>query len=353
MLPLERATLQSMNRERLLGPSDRTILVGVSGGADSVALLHVLASLRSLLGISLVAAYVDHGLRPHEAGAEKTYVRELSHQLGTGFQSVQVDVRAYARRKKLSLEHAARDLRYAACRRTAGEWNADCIAVAHTADDQAEEILIRLLRGSGRKGLSGMRPRNGDIIRPFLRVEKIFIFDYLAKNKIHYFEDSTNADLQYLRNRVRLQLLPYLERNFDRGIRHALCKTADSLAEDEDLLEQLTREAMHKVVSMAARSRDASPGRIELNRAELLKQPSAIQRRIVEKVLWQVGGTASYFHIVKITEAAGSAGTGIELHLPGGLRVGIQREFLEVLFPRGKGAWRGRLYSEKRDAGAE
>lgn len=352
MHPLERITLETINRGRLLGPADKLIVVGVSGGPDSVALLHVLAALRRPLDISLVAVYVDHGLRPHETKAEKALVLALSQQLGADFQSVQVEVRDFARRKKLSLEHAARDLRYAALRKTAAEREAGCIAVAHTADDQAEEILIRLLRGAARRGISGMRSRSRDIIRPFLRVEKTRILDYLADRQLIFSEDSTNADLRYLRNRVRLQLLPYLERNFDRGIRHALCKTADSLAEDEDLLEQLTAEALRDVVSKVTRSREASSWEIELNRAELLKQPAAIQRRIVEKILWQVGGTASYFHIVKIIEAAASAGAGTELHLAGGLRVGVQKKYLEVLFPRGKSAWRGRLYPVKRGAGA-
>lgn len=347
MHPLERDTLKNIQRECLLGTPDRRIVAGVSGGSDSVALLHVLASLRIPLGMTLVALYVDHGLRPREAEAEKDYVRALSEKLETGFASVRVDVRQFAAERKLSLEHAARDLRYAALRNTAAEFDADCIAVAHTADDQAEEILIRLLRGAGRKGLCGMRPRSRDIIRPFLRMEKNRILGYLMEKRIDFFDDSTNVDLRYLRNRVRHQLLPYIEQNFDRGIRRALCKTADSLAEDENLLEQLTSQALEKVVTEVSRNRQSSSWKIVLSRVALLEHPVAIRRRIVEKLLWQVGGTASYFHIVKITEAAASAGSGKELHLGGGLRVGIRKEYLEFLFPRGKGPWRGRLYPVK------
>ena len=347
MHPLERNTLKNIYREGLLGPPDKMVVAGVSGGPDSVALLHVLAALRLPLGISLVAVYVDHGLRVGASEAEKDYVRALSEKLETGFESVQVEVKEFAREKKLSLEHAARDLRYAALRKTATDYDADCIAVAHTADDQAEEILIRLMRGSGRKGLSGMRSRSRDIIRPFLRVEKIRILHYLAEKQIYFFDDSTNVDLRYLRNRVRLQLLPYLERHFDRGIRHALCKTADSLAEDEDLLEQLTNQALERVVTRITRIRKLSSWKIVLNRAGLLEQPVAIQRRVVENLLWQVGGKAGYIHIMKIIEAARSAGTGSELHLGRGLRVGVQKEYLEFLFPRGKASWRGRLYPGK------
>lgn len=344
MHPLERDTLKNMRRERLLGPAEKKIVVGVSGGPDSVALLHVLATLRDQLGISLVTLYVDHGLRPRESVAEKDYVRALSGNLDTDFAAVQVDVRQSAAEKKLSLEHAARELRYAAFRNTAAEFDANCIAVAHTADDQAEEILIRLLRGSGRKGLAGMRSRSRDIIRPFLRLEKIRILDYLKEKKVSFFDDSTNLDLRYLRNRVRHQLLPFLERNFDRGIRRALCKTADSLAEDENLLEGLTNTALESVVTEVSRDRRSSSWKIKLDRAGLVAQPTAIRRRIVEKLLWQVGGTASYFHIVKIIEAAETARSGSELHLDRGLRVGFRKEYVEFFFPQGIGPWRGRLY---------
>ncbi|HHO47237.1 MAG TPA: tRNA lysidine(34) synthetase TilS [Desulfobacteraceae bacterium] len=353
MHALERDTLKNVRREGLLRAADKSVLVGVSGGPDSVALLHVLAALRSPLDITLAALYVDHGLRPEESTAEKDYVRALAEKLETGFASIRVEVRRLAGEKKLSLEHAARDLRYAALRQTAAEFDAGCIAVAHTADDQAEEVLLRLLRGSGRKGLSGMRSRSRDIIRPFLRFGKARILDYLRERQIHFFDDSTNVDLRYLRNRVRHQLLPYLETNFDRGIRRALCKTADSLAEDENLLERMTSQALEVVVARVFRNRETSSWRIVLNRAGLLNHPVAIQRRIIEKLLWEVGGTASYHHIVKITEAAAGARSGSELHLAGGLRVGIRKDFLEFLFPRGSGPWRGRLYPDRRSRTAD
>lgn len=344
---LERLTLDTIRQDRLLGPGDSVLVVGVSGGPDSVALLHVLAGLHADLGISLVAVYVEHGLRPLESAMEISRVRDLARQLGTGCEIVPVRVREHALANKLSLEHAARELRYEALRGVATTCGAGAIAVAHTADDQAEEILIRLLRGGGRLALSGMRTRRDDLIRPFLHIEKSRILDYLRERSIRYCDDSMNADLRYLRNRVRHQLLPYLEEHFDKGVRQALRKTADSLAEDESLLAELTDQALIEVVARSGPGAKNATARVELKRAVLVNKPRALQRRIIEKLLWQVGGSASYSHILKIIDAAGNGKTGSELHLSGGLRLGVQREYLELLFPEGRGPWRGRLYTRE------
>jgi tRNA(Ile)-lysidine synthase len=342
MHPLERQTLDTLCREGLLVAGER-VVVGVSGGPDSVGLIHVLARLRDSLSLALVAVYVDHGLRPKESEAEIRLVRELTGHLDTEFRTLGVPVREHARTHRMSLEHAARDLRYAALRGVAADCGSSNIAVAHTADDQAEEILIRLLRGGGRMALSGMRVRREDLLRPFLHLEKYRILTYLKEMGLRFLDDSMNTDLRYLRNRVRHRLLPYLEENFDAGVRRALRKTADCLAEDESLLESLTEDALPKVVTCFPPPA-GMPFRIELRRAVLVEMPRALQRRIIEKLLWQMGNRASYAHIRTIIDTARDGRTGSELHLSGGLRLGVQRDYLEFLFPEGRGPWRGRLY---------
>jgi tRNA(Ile)-lysidine synthase len=344
MHPLERLTLEAIRRDDLLSPDDVTLVVAVSGGPDSTALLQVLARLRPEFGFSLVAVYVDHGLRPGETAQEAEQVRDLARRLAAGCEILPVDVQAWARSSRLSLEHAARELRYQALREAAARNGARTIAVAHTADDQAEEILIRLLRGGGRMALSGMRRRRGEIIRPFLHIEKKRILGYLQDMKLHWCEDSMNKDMRYLRNRVRHRLLPYLEEHFDRGVRRALRKAADCLAEDEALLDRLADEALDEVVVPQPPVEADSTARILIRRDLLAAKPKALQRRVIEKLLWQIGGSASYDHILKIIDAVGGGRTGSELHLGGGLRFGVQRAHLELLFPRGKRPWRGRLY---------
>lgn len=344
MHPLEHKTLEIITRKHLLLPHESTLILGVSGGPDSVGLLHVMAALRRELGIDPVAVYVDHGLRPGEVEGEHRLVAEMAGNLGLRFIPVSVDVRSHARQEKISQEHAARDLRYDALRQIAAGYDSAPVAVAHTADDQAEEILIRLFRGGGRKALSGMRSRNNDIIRPFLFIWKKDISLYLQEKKISSCQDSSNTDMRFLRNRIRHRLLPYLERNFDRGIRRALCKTADTLAEDEILLDELSKRCLAEVVvDGMSRSEDVAQ-RLVLDRRKLVEAPAALQRRVVEKLLWQIGGKASYTHIVRIIAAAKSGRAGSEYHLSRGLRLGVQKQYLELQFPRGIGSWRGRLY---------
>lgn len=347
MHPLERDITKNIIHNRLLNDDEHVVVVAVSGGPDSVALLHLMLPLRSEMGLSLAAAYINHGLRPAEAEQEESLVRSMCERLGVSFDTASVDVRAHARQEKMSLEHAARELRYKTLRQIAIHRNASLIAVAHTADDQAEEILLRLLRGSGRKGLSGMWNRSSGIIRPLLSVGKDTLLRYLNEKHIPYCLDSSNDDMRFARNRVRHKLIPFLEENFDRGIRSSLRKTADSLADDEKLLEELTAKALGEVLVTPAFEKEREGGRIVLDRARFAALPVALRRRTIEQLLWQLHCPASYSHIMRIVEAAETCTTGSEIHLSRGLRVGVQREWLEFLYPRGQSSWRGRLYEKR------
>jgi len=345
MHPLESHTLNLIRRDDLF-PAGAPVVLGVSGGADSVALLSVMSHLKELLDISLLAVYVDHGLRPGEAEGEKSYVALLASRLESGFTCIEVKAAEYARTRKLSLEHAARDLRYDALRRVSAECGASIIVTAHTADDQAEEILIRLLRGSGRKGMSGMQTKSDDIVRPFLETEKKHIIDYLAEKNIRFMEDSSNIDPRFLRNRVRHELIPFLEQRFDPGIKQALRKTASILAEDEKVLNDLTARAYVKIITVTEPGPEESRGRLVLERKSFRLEPEAVQRRLVEKILWQVGSRSRYAHIMQVVEAARKGRTGSEIHLARGLRVGVQKQYLEFVYPEGRRPWRGRFYRE-------
>lgn len=342
MHPLEQKITARILQD-LAGHDDRCVVIGVSGGPDSMALLHIMHPLQSEKGFTLVAVYVDHGLRPVEADKEHQLVRVQCKAMGIKFESVSLDVRKHAEKTKKSLEHAARDLRYKALRKSKEKNGATLIAVAHTADDQAEEILLRLLRGSGRKGLAGMAERAADIIRPVLSVEKETLLEYLQEKNIPYCLDSSNEDMRFLRNRIRHKLIPFLEKEFDHGVRHALRKTAESLAADELFLDKLAEESLHDVV-LSTQEEEKGGCRIILDRQALRDLPIALQRRSIEKILWKTGCYAKYDYIIKIVDAARHGTTGTELHLSRGLRVGIQREYVEFVYPKGKTVWRGKLY---------
>ena len=184
MHPLEKEILNRIKKDNLIVPGER-VVVGVSAGPDSMALMHVLAGLKSELQADLVVVYVDHGLRPDESPLEKKLVVSQAKSLAINCRTAEVNVRERAQQKKISIEHSARDLRYTIFSQIAHEERASKIAVAHTADDQAEEVVLRLIRGTGRTGLSGMKTiRKGLIVRPFLETSKKSLLSYLSIKNI-------------------------------------------------------------------------------------------------------------------------------------------------------------------------
>ncbi|MFC1844479.1 tRNA lysidine(34) synthetase TilS [Thermodesulfobacteriota bacterium] len=357
MHPLEKETLKTVRQEQLIQAGDR-ILIGVSGGPDSMALLHVLARLAPDLNITPAAAYVNHGLRPEETREEKNLVETAANSLGVDFFTASVDVKGLAAKQKSSIEHAARILRYDFFEKTAEEWGATKIAVAHTADDQAEEILLRLIRGTARKGLSGMKTiRDGRIIRPFLGFPKSRLLEYLDKNSIRYLLDSSNTEKFYLRNRIRNGLLPYLTENFNPDIRQTLLRTANILQDEEELLENFTESAFKETVSInpmcLEKTRTDIPRPDESNNQELFlnlehfsREPRAIQRRLLEKCCWEMGCEPRSRQIVHLLELAIKNAPEGTLHLSDGLRVIRNNELLCFTYPRGRGSFRGNISNE-------
>jgi len=317
-------------------PPGSTVLIAVSAGPDSTALFHILASLRPVLASSLLCAHIDHGLRPDEAAEEAATVLRLAESLSVPFFQFKVDTQAYMRKHGLSLEHAARDLRYACLRGCAREQGAELIAVGHTADDQAEEVLHRLLRGSGRRGIGGMPLKSRDIIRPLLQTSKKQLLDYLDRHDIPFCHDSSNDDTRFLRNRIRHMLLPLLEKDFDPGIRRALCKSAENLKEDEDFLEHHLDRLWPDLVQ-------ADGVKYRLSREHFASLHPCLRRRVVERLLHTLGAKARYSHILAVLDGAARGQTGGELHLGQGLRVTIAKNELVFSYPRGRGAFRGRL----------
>jgi tRNA(Ile)-lysidine synthetase-like protein len=196
------------------------ILVGCSGGPDSIALLHVLISLRAKLSFRVAVAHVNYRIRGAAANGDERLVRDVCT-------AYKIPLYAYHPRGMKSMnEERLREVRYRFFGKIREREDFDTIAVAHTEDDQAETVLIRLLRGTGREGISAMHPRNGTLIRPFLGIAKADILDFLSAEGIAYGEDATNLDRTILRNRIRHELLPLLEREYRPGIRKVLSRTA-------------------------------------------------------------------------------------------------------------------------------
>ena len=235
-----------IKKHRMLQDGDR-VVVGVSGGADSVCLLFLLLEWQKENPLDIAVVHVNHGIRA-EAGEDARYVETICADRNLPFFLTQVDVRDRARREKSSEEEAGRRTRYEAFDKVAAEWGATKIAVAHNSNDRSETQLFHLFRGSGIRGLASILPVRERIIRPILCLERSEIEEFLAQLKIPYCKDATNDGDDYTRNRIRHHILPYAEQNIVKGCVAHMNQTAELLAETEDYLTQQTAEAAGRCV---------------------------------------------------------------------------------------------------------
>ena len=227
-----------IGKERELLPRGTRLLCAVSGGADSMCLLHLMKSRETELGIEVFAAHYEHGLRGEESLRDCAFVENWCREKGILCVSEHGDVRAFAKGKSMGLEEAARELRYAFLQKTAAELGCTRIATAHNADDNAETLLFNLCRGSGAAGLRGIPPVRGNIIRPLLRCTRAEIEDYLRENHVPHVEDSSNAGEEYSRNRIRHRVTPVL-REINPAFSTAALRTAELMRRDEDCLSAM------------------------------------------------------------------------------------------------------------------
>lgn len=341
MHPLEKKIFQMLvDGELLVAGED--VLVGVSAGPDSMALLYLLAGFGQKFPLNIIAVYVDHGLRPHETQAEADLVKEAAASLATDFELVRVDVQGEAKRQKKSVEHVARDLRYQAFDEVAGRTGARKIAVGHTADDQAEEIIIRLLRGAGRGGLAGMSlVRDNKIVRPLLTTPKTEILAYLESKDISFLEDSSNQDLRFLRNKVRLEILPFLER-YNPSVRETLRRSAAILQDEEGLLADDAARCWQEVALVEEDGNDVLPV-VTIDTMKFVALHPALQRRVVETMLITMAARPDSRQIEQFMSLARYGQGSGQLHFGKGLRVKKVKGRLICSYPQGKGAGRGNL----------
>lgn len=292
------------------------ILVGLSGGPDSVCLLHVLTSLKDDFKLDLNAIYIDHGLRPHETETEIEFCKNLCERLCLPFTTQSIDVNSYAQEQGMNLQEAARGLRYGIFEETAYQIQADKIASGHTADDQAETLLMNLFRGSGKKGLSGIPPVRGKIIRPLILTKRTEIERYLDEGKIAFITDSSNLKKYYLRNKIRLSLMPILKQ-YNPDIIDTLSRTAEILRDEERYFEVIVTKTMMKLIS---RKTDA---RIELFLAPFAIMDKVIMRRVLRRAIDETKGIrgTSLIHIDDIIELIRKGNPGDRIYLPKGIRV--------------------------------
>ncbi len=325
----------------MLRPGDRLGLA-VSGGADSVALLRLFEELRGELGITLCALHFNHRLRGTESDADENFVKSLTNVRGMECHTETADVAAIAKQKRWNLEDAARRLRYEFFATVISQGMADCIATAHTADDQVETVLARVIRGTGLAGLSSIYPIRGKIIRPLIDIRRKDLRTFLAERQQEWREDVTNRDTQRLRARVRHRLLPELEQNFSPSITERLCDLASLAQDDEAFWSALVEERYEQLVSRSKKGLlvdvDSLLSPIPALSRENLAKPNpcrALTQRFVRRLHAQSvdgEGQLSRNHVEQVIRLAAHGSSGRKLELPGG--VTVEREFGRLLFCR-------------------
>ena len=279
--------------------ADVSIVVAVSGGVDSIVLLDVLDG----LGYPLHVAHLDHALRPNSAD-DGRFVADEAQRRGLPCSVERRDVSAYARTEGLSLEEAGRRQRYAFLDQVASRVGSEFIALGHHADDQAETVILRLLRGSGATGLGGMEiAREGRYLRPLLRVRRAEIEKYARQRGLCYREDPSNRDPRFLRNRVRGELMPLLE-SYNSNIAEVLNRTAALLKAEDDLLAELTQEALDTVIC------ERCSDKVALDSTRFLTYHIAVQRRVLRAVLQGLAAAEGPFDFARIEQVRSWIGAG-------------------------------------------
>lgn len=271
------------------------VLVGVSGGADSVCLLFVLLECAGRMDLSLAVVHVNHGIRP-DASEDAAYVESLCKEIGVPFYLVMADARAEAAKYGISEEEAGRNIRYRAFAEKAARFGAAKIAVAHNSNDRAETMLFHLFRGTDIKGLGSIRPVRDNIIRPILCLERREIEEYLSERKIGFCRDSTNAEDDYTRNRIRHHILPYAEQEIAGECVAHMTRTAEVLAETEDYLQIQTTEALERCVE------SYQENAVTVDVTKLLNEHTLLQKRVLYQLIGILSGTKKDISGVHISE---------------------------------------------------
>jgi tRNA(Ile)-lysidine synthase len=332
---LDRLADEALTKHGLIAAGE-SVLIGVSGGPDSVALLHLMLDRAAALRLQLGIAHLNHQLRDG-ADRDEEFVRRLAGDLGLPFHGQRADVRAWQARGRLSLEEAARQVRYAFFEQVCAANGYAKVALGHHADDNAETLLLHLLRGSGRPGLSGIAAmRAGVIIRPLIFATRSDIAEYLQTRGLAYVSDPTNTEPAFYRNRIRHRLIPDLERDYHPEVRAVLSRTAGILRAEEEWLDSLVEPIYASLLTTGG------DRRVGLAATALGRLPLAAARRVVRKALFQVKHDlrrVAFAHVEQVLALARRATDAGPLHLPG--RVQVRRVGAEIIVSRAQGA-RGR-----------
>ncbi|QEK11092.1 tRNA lysidine(34) synthetase TilS [Crassaminicella thermophila] len=292
------------------------IVVGVSGGPDSISLLHLLWRIKEEYNLSLYAVHLNHQFRGKEADEDADYVEKFCENLGIKSFIFSENVAEYSKKKGVTFEEAGREIRYRLFESVMKKMKAHKIAVAQNMDDQAETVLMRLIRGTGIEGLSAIDyVRDNKIIRPLLDIKRYEIEDYCEKNNLMPRIDKTNLEALYTRNRIRLELIPYIEKHFNVNIKQTLSRTANIIREDKEFINISVQKVYKKIVKK-------TESEIKIYKEEFEKSHIAIKKRILREAIRELSGDLKNIqnkHIQNLIDLIKDGQVGGEAYLPKGL----------------------------------
>lgn len=294
---------KTIKKYNMLNQGDK-VVVGVSGGPDSLCLLHLLNHLKHETGIELYAAHVNHGLRGESADQDERFVKDFAEDLGIGVSVKRIDIKDYAKRNKVTLEEAGREARYSYFNEIVKKVNAHKIAVGHNMNDSVETLLLNLLRGSGIEGLKGIEPVRGNIIRPLIKVGRGEIEQYCNQNHLAPRLDESNTENIFTRNRIRLDLIPYLEMNFNPNVVDSLSRTAQLIYDENAFLHNLSKHYYSECLL------EAGDNIIKFSKERFNSLHDSVKRRILRHAIEQIKGNLSAVEKVHIDQAIDLSGKG-------------------------------------------
>lgn len=310
----------TIKKHKMLEKNDR-VLVGVSGGPDSVTLLHVLCELKKEYSLNILIAHLDHKFRGEESRADRKFCEDLAKKYNLEIVWEEIDVPKIAKEKGISPEEAARLERYDFFKRLAKERGMDKIAVGHTRDDQAETVLMRIIRGAGMKGLGGIRPFKDmygfKIIRPLIEISRKEVEDFVSEKGLKFRKDSSNEKAIFTRNKIRLELIPFLEKDFNPNIKEVLANMAENLQAEDEFLGKYAKRKFRGASKIGQ-------AEISIDIKKFKKLPEAIKKRILRTAIEELKGDLrrlTYQHWKEIEELINNRPVNSIVDLPAGISI--------------------------------
>ncbi|PAB57624.1 tRNA lysidine(34) synthetase TilS [Anaeromicrobium sediminis] len=303
--------LQTIEEYNLIEVNEK-IVVGVSGGPDSISLLHLLFTIKEKYNIQIYGVHLNHKYRGKEADEDAQYVHEFCTKLKIPCYVYSENVEEYSKKKGRSFEEGGRELRYKYFYEVLRKVGAKKIAVAQNLDDQAETMLMRFMRGSGIEGLCAMDYKRDEIIRPILNIRRKEIEKYCERHGLNPRIDKTNLESIYTRNRIRLELIPYISEHFNRNIKETLFRTSELIREDKKFLDECVKESYNRVIKEEV-------GKVIIDRLEFNKCHKAIQRRIIRECILYICSDLKNIekkHVEELIKFIGMARSGSTIDLP-------------------------------------